>query len=209
MAEQLTVQVRENLGKRHNRRLRKAGSVPAVLYGHGQKNVCLVVPADQLGALVHRGNRLVTLTGAVHESAFIREVQWDTFATQVLHVDFTRVSAHEKVELALSVELRGEAPGIKDGGVVEQLIHEVSIECPASAVPEKLEVNVNNLNLEESITIADLMLPEGARVLADPDGMVVHCIMPAEIPEEEVAEAVAGEPEVIGADKEAEETKGD
>lgn len=209
MAERLQVELRHARGKRNNRRLRRAGSIPAVLYGHQKENLPLAVPAELLEALVHHGNRLVTLCGAVNESALIREVQWDTWATHILHVDFTRVTAHEKVQVQLPVELRGEAPGVKEGGVVEQLIHEVQIECPASAVPEKLDVNINQLNLNESITLADLELPEAAALLGDPMEPAVHCVAPVEVPEGvEVAEPAPGEPEVIGEDKENQEREG-
>jgi large subunit ribosomal protein L25 len=207
MAEQLSVEIRQSRGKRNNRRLRKAGSVPGVLYGHKKENVCLAVPAEPLDVLVQHGSRLVTLTGAVSESAFIREVQWDTWGTRILHVDFTRISEHEKVQVQVPVEVRGEAPGVKEGGVVEQLIHDVEIDCPASAIPEKIGVNINHLKLHDSILLADLELPEDAAVLGDPAAVVVHCIEPMAVPEEEVAEAAAGEPEVIGEEKEKQETE--
>lgn len=203
MAEELNVELRQDRGKRNTRRLRKTGSIPGVLYGHGKENVCLAVPADLLDTLVQRGNRLVSLTGAVSESAFIRDVQWDVWGTHVTHVDFTRISAHEKVRVQVAVEVRGEAPGAREGGVVEQLIHRVEIECPVAEIPEKLDVNINNLKLHESITVAELDLAEGALVLGDSAAAVVHCIEPVEVPEEE-AGAEAGEPEVIGEDKEKE-----
>lgn len=202
----MKVEVRESRGKRNTRRMRRSGKVPGVLYGHGEENVCLTVAADQLDALVQHGSRLVSLRGAVNESAFIREVQWDTWGTHVLHVDFTRISEHEKVQVQIAVELRGEAPGVKEGGVVEQLVHKVELDCPASAIPEKLAVNINHLKLGESIKIADLELPRGADVLDSLEAVVVQCVEPAAAPEEEVAEAVPGEPEVIGA-KEEEPTK--
>ena len=204
MAEVLNVEVRETRGKRNSRRLRKTGSVPGVLYGHGKENLCLSVPADAIDSLVHQGSRLVALTGAVDESAFILEVQWDTWGTNILHVDFTRISEHEKVNVQVAVELRGEAPGVRGGGVVEQLVHMLQIECPAGSIPEKLSVSVNDLKLHGSITVAELELPAGAAVSGDSAAVVVHCIEPAVAPEEEVAEAIPGEPEVIGA-KEKEE----
>ena len=162
MAKELKVEVRENRGKRNARRLRQTGAIPAVLYGHGLESVALSVRADVLGNLVQHGSRLITLTGAVNESAMIRELQWDTWGTHLLHVDFTRVSAHETVEVDLSLELRGEAPGLREGGLISQSLHQLRIECPASSIPEKLEVNVNHLNLHDSITVADLELPAGA-----------------------------------------------
>ncbi len=97
MSETLKVESRELRGKRNNRRLRARGRIPAVLYGHGQDPVSLAVPAEQFDAMIRHGSRLVTLAGAVNESAFVRECQWDTWGHHVVHVDFTRISAHEKV----------------------------------------------------------------------------------------------------------------
>jgi large subunit ribosomal protein L25 len=148
------------------------------------------------------------LTGAVSESAFIRELQWDTWGTHIVHVDFTRVSEHEIVEVRVTVELRGEAPGVREGGVVVQHIHEVEITCPASVIPEKLAVNINHLKLGDSVLLGSLELPQGAKIESmDLEEVVVECIVPVEMPEEG-AEALPGEPEVIGAkDKEEGESE--
>ena len=204
MAEQLAVLSRSQGGKHVNRRLRSAGQIPAILYGHGEENVCLAVPTDALEAALRHGSRLVTLTGAVHESAFIRQLQWDPYGTHVLHVDFTRVSAHELVKVTVVVELRGEAPGLREGGVVDQLLQSVQIECPAGSIPDKLYVNINHLKLNESIKLAQLELPERSKAFGDPETIVVQCIVPVEKPEGEEAAAAPGEPEIIGAKKEEE-----
>lgn len=204
MAQVLPVESRNAQGKRFNRRLRESGRIPAVLYGHGLENVPLAVPSEELTAVIRHGSRMVSLTGAVNESAFIRDLQWDTWGTHILHVDLTRISEHEIVEVKVVVELRGEAPGVREGGVVNQHIHEVEIACPASVIPEKLEVNINHLKLDGSVSLADLVLPQGAKLLdSDLDTIVVDCVVPAELPEEGAGEAAPGEPEVIGAkDKE-------
>ncbi len=199
MAEELKVELRNSRGKLNNRRLRRGGMVPAVLYGHGLENVSLAVPSSQLDAALRHGSRLVSLTGGVQESAFIRDLQWDTWGTHVLHVDFTRISLHEKVEVQVPLELRGEAPGVREGGVVEQLVHEVHIECPAGSIPEKLTVNINSLKLGENILMSALELPADAKFLEDTEAIVVQCVVPAVLPEEAAAEAAPGEPEVIGA----------
>jgi large subunit ribosomal protein L25 len=206
MAEQMSVELRDQRGKMNNRRLRRSGKIPAVLYGHGQENVCLNVSVEALSTALRHGSRLVDLTGAVSESAFIREMQWDTWGTHVLHVDFTRISADEVVEVTLNIELRGEAPGVRAGGVVNQLIHDVEISCPAGAIPDKLQVNINHLKLDDKITLAQLQIPQGAKLLVeDLEAIVVECIVPQELPEEAApGEAVPGEPEVIGAKKEEE-----
>jgi len=205
MAEKLQVEIRETLGKRSTRRLRDSGKTPGIVYGHGRQNVCVSVPSSILDSLVMHGSRLVNLTGAVDEPAFIRDVQWDTWGTKVTHVDFTRISEHEKDEVEVKIELRGEAPGVKDGGVVEHLIHEIPIECPASVIPEKLQVSINSLDLLGTIKVEDLQLPEGANVLISPASVVAQCVEPTVAPEEEPAEAIPGEPEVIGAKEEEKE----
>ena len=162
----------------------------------------------RLTAAIRHGSRLVSLTGAVNESAFIRELQWDTWGTHIVHVDFTRISEHEIVEVNVPVELRGEAPGVREGGVVVQHIHEVEIACPAALIPEKLAVNINHLVLTQQILLSSLELPQGAKILAaDLEAVVVECIVPEELPEEGAGEAAAGEPEVIGAKEKEEEAE--
>lgn len=202
MAELLQVELRQTRGKRDARRNRRAGKLPAVLYGHGQETVSLLVSSERFVAAVRHGARLVKLSGAVEDQAFIREIQWDTWGLHALHVDFTRVSEHEKVEVQVTVELRGEAPGVKAGGVVKQQVHVLEIECEATAIPEKLYVNINHLELEQAITIAQLELPPGIVVLAEPETVVVECAEPVEIEEEAPAAAAEAEPEVIGRKKE-------
>ncbi|MFH1264869.1 MAG: 50S ribosomal protein L25 [Planctomycetota bacterium] len=206
MAEVLNVDLRETRGKHDNRRLRGRGAIPAVLYGHGEETVCLSVPAHEIQTALRHGSRLVELAGAVSQQAFIRELQWDTWGTNVLHVDFTRISAHEKVQVEVALELRGEAPGLKEGGVVEQLAHQIEIECEASDIPDRINVNVNQLNLHDSITAGDLKFPGTASILCEPDRIIVQCVEPAAVPEEEeAAPAGEAEPEVIGRKPEEEE----
>lgn len=206
MSETLAVESRELRGKRNNRRLRASGKIPAVLYGHGQDPVSLAVPGEQFDAMIRQGSRMVALTGAVNESAFIRECQWDTWGNHVVHVDFTRISAHEKVQVQVSIELRGEAPGVKEGGVIKQLLHEIELECEAADIPEKLEININELELNGSITVAALELPAGSKVSEDLEQDIVQCTEVTEQAEEEL-EGGEVEPEVIGRKKEDEEAE--
>ena len=197
MAEVLNVEARQPSGKRAARRMRKSGLVPAVLYGHGQEVVSMQVPADKIAALVRHGNRLVDLQGAVTETAFIRELQWDTFGQEIIHIDFTRISAEEAVEVTVALELRGEAPGVREGGIVEHPLHEVMVACRAGSIPEKLTVNINELKLDESITVGDIELPEGVKILLDNSTTIAVCHLPA-AEEEEAAPGESAEPEVIG-----------
>ncbi len=205
-AQTLTVQIRDSFGKRRNRRLRNDGKVPAVLYGHKQAVQSLFIAADELEAVVRHGNRFVQLGGDVTDQAFIKEVQWNTWGNQILHVDFSRVSATEKIHVTVAIELRGEAPGTKEGGVVKHVLHSIELECAAAAVPEKLEVNINHLGFNQLIHVSDLELPAGAVALVDPSTLVVSCALPVEVAETEAVEG-DNEPEVIGRKKAEEDTE--
>jgi large subunit ribosomal protein L25 len=197
MAEKLHVRRRETRGSRSAKRLRASGSIPAILYGHGGASISLSVPADEMAAAVRHGAQLVELTGDVQQSALIRETQWDAFGMELLHVDFARVEAGESVETTVSVELRGDAPGGREGGIVTHHLHEVQIECPVTQIPDKITLNINELGLGESVHAQELSLPSGAKLLTDPSAVVVHCSVPA-APVEEEAPAEPAEPEVIG-----------
>jgi large subunit ribosomal protein L25 len=207
MSELLHVEKRETSGKRNNIRLRRDGKLPAVLYGHGEDPVSLSLAADEVEASLRHGAKVVDLDGAASGKALLQDVQWDTFFHQVLHIDLLRVRAGERVTVDVPIELRGEAPGAQEGGVIEQMIHSVEIEVALDVIPEKLHVKINNLQVGGHLTIKDIIdLPQGATVNMDEDEMVVHCVMPA-AEEEEVAaeEGAVAEPEVIGKGKEDEE----
>jgi large subunit ribosomal protein L25 len=206
--EILNVEKRQALGKHQVRRLRQSGTIPAVLYGHGEESVSLQLAADDFATALRHGARVVKLQGAVTQQALIRDVQWDTWGQETLHVDFTRISAHEKVVVEVPVELRGEAPGVKQGGIVEQVLHSLEFECEATVVPERIDVNINSLELGDSVAVKDLELPRGATVTGELEQTVVHCIEPAEEPEEGEEAAGEAEPEVIGRAKEEEEEEG-
>ncbi len=198
----LSVERREEVGKRRNRRLRESGKTPAVLYGHKQDVVNLAVATELVEAALRHGSRFVQLEGAVNERAFIKEVQWNVWGDVVLHVDFTRVSEHERVQLSVPVVLRGEAPGVKDGGVVKQHLHMIEVEAEPTSAPEHVNVGINALGFNRQIRVADVQAPEGVKFLTDPETLVVECVEPIVVEETE-GEAVEGaEPEVIGRKKE-------
>ena len=199
----LKVSAREHVGKRAMKKLRAAGMIPANLYGHGQPNVNLAVSADDVNAIIRQGAHLVQLQGAAHASALIKDVQWDMMGSTINHLDLTRTDASELVESTLEVELRGEAPGGRNGGIVEQPVHSVRIRCPAGKIPDRLILSVNGLELEMSLTAGDIPLPDGAELLTDDHEMVVHCVPPVEEVEESTA-ATGAEPEVIGRKREDE-----
>jgi large subunit ribosomal protein L25 len=205
MADTLNVKRREKLGTANNRRLRDSGFIPAILYGHGEANVNLTVPTGDVFAVVRHGGKLVKLAGDASDNALIRAVQWDTWGKNVLHIDLLRVSEKDKVTTKVTVELKGTAIGISEGGVVEHVLHEVEIECPAMSIPDKLVLSITDLHLDGALFAKDIPLPAGARMETDVEALIVHCVPPhIEAEEPPPAEAGAAEPEVIG-QKEKEE----
>ena len=172
MSETIEVKKRDLVGSRAVKKLRSQGLVPAILYGHGEENINLSVRKDALGLVIRHGSKILSLTGDVNDTALLREVQWDTFGTEILHIDLNRVSQSETVEVTLSVELHGEAPGLNEGGQLNFVTHELTINCPAASIPEHLVVTVNGLHLGQSIHANEVKLPEGASMVT-PGSIVV------------------------------------
>jgi len=196
MSDSVEVKLRKETGTRASRKLRREGLVPAVLYGHGEKCVDLVATRDAVHAAVRHGSRIVELKGAVKTGALIRELQWDTFGVEPVHVDFLRVSATDRVKVKVPVDLKGECPGQRAGGVVNLILHEIELECRADAVPEKIHAAVGKLQIGGTIKVHDLELPVGAKALADADDAVVTCTVLVDKGDE--AAAGGAEPELIG-----------
>jgi large subunit ribosomal protein L25 len=198
MTEVLKVQQRAEQGKHHARRLRKQGDIPAVLYGQGREVVSLTVGRDALRATVRHGGKLVMLDGGARGSALIQHLQWDPFGHDVLHVDFLRIAADQEIQVTVQVLLRGDAVGINEGGIVEQVTREVELEVLANAIPDRLHVNINGLGVGQSLTVEQIEdLPEGAKLLCDAGTVVVQCVLPVE-EVEEVSLGESVEPELIG-----------
>jgi len=207
---ELKADKRDGRGTRKARHLRKDGQVPGVVYGHKQGTISVALSAEELTRLIRHGTHVVDLhlDGGI-EKALIRDLQWDHLGKEVLHVDFMRVSQDERIEVPVRIELKGIAPGVTGGGILDQPLHTLTVECLAIRIPDSIRVNINELQLGEAIHVKDLTLPEGVKALADPEAIVVHLTAPAAEPEAAAPAAVV-EPEVIGRPKgeeEAEEKK--
>ena len=196
MSESLNVQVREQTGSLRVKRMRQAGNIPAMLYGHGEDNVMLSVSAKELGQVINHGSFVVELKGGANESALIKEVQWDAFGINVVHVDFTRVDPNEKVEVTLPLVLKGDPIGTHRGGEINFHQHEIAILCPAISLPDKIEVKISKLDVGQAISASDILLPEGAELAEAGTTPIVSCAEKvAEVEEEdEVVAAPAAEP---------------
>jgi large subunit ribosomal protein L25 len=209
MAEsvQLTVQPRDGIGSRALKRLRRQGLLPAVLYGHKEATVALTLGHDDFAKALRHGARLVELKGPKSaEAAIIQEVQWDHLGKDVLHVDFRRVSKDERVVVSVPLHLRGIAPGVSGGGILDQPLHVIDVECLVTAVPHEIRVPIGELQIGQALHVKDLRLPEDVKAMADPEAIVVQVTAPmAEAPAAAAPVAETAEPEVIGRQAKAEE----
>lgn len=208
MSDVLQVVSRSEIGTRASRKARRAGLVPAVLYGHGEECVNLSARREDLEMVVRHSSRTVELQGAVSTSALIRELQWDTYGLEPVHVDFLRVDASEKIRVKVPVELRGECPGLKAGGVLKHIVHEVEIECTAATLPEKIFGHVGHLDLGGAIKLHDLEIPAGVELVTHGDDLVASCTLPGQKLEEQAA-AGPSEPELIGRKADEPESEAD
>jgi large subunit ribosomal protein L25 len=205
---EITARPRQANGTRACRRLRKQELVPAVLYGHGQDNVMLALPNEAiLKALHERALVLKVVWDGREDTAQIKEVQYDAVGDNLLHVDLARISLTEKLTVTVPVKTHGEPRGVVEGGVLELLEFELEVECLPTDIPENIRVEISGLGMGESLTVADLVFPEGVMPTGEPDMVVVSVVEPAaEVEEAQVApEQLMAEPKVIGREAKVEE----
>ena len=197
MADVLEVENREKMGTTASRRLRQAGRVPAVLYGHGEETSHLSLSEAQVQAMLRHHSQTVTLTGDIKDTALVREVQYDPLGIEVLHLDLVRVNLKELVEVTVPIYQQGEAAGLREGGVLLENLHAVDIRCPAGQIPEQLVLNVTELHVGGQLTAGDLELPEGIELITPAETVVAHVEEPKEQLEEVGEEGAGAEPELI------------
>lgn len=196
---------RGQAGSAAARRLRREGQVPGVVYGHGEEVISITLVADDVHRMVSSGHHLVTLdVEGKKEPAIIKEVQWDTWSREVLHVDFGRVALDESVTVTVEITSHGTPKAVASGAALEQPLHEIEVVCTADRIPDAILVELAAMEVGQAIRVADLDLPEGVEVRIAPETIVFALQEPREEPaaaEEEVgvvAEGAAAEPEVIG-----------
>jgi len=207
MAE-LTIKRREGTGKEVAKRLRRAGAVPAILYGGTKTEPVTVDPKAVLRMIHgHEGTtQLLTLkfegeAGNGARLAIIRALQFDPVSEQLLHVDLQEVSADRAITVRVTVRPVGEAAGVRDQkGILNLVLHELEVSCLPTAIPQRIEADVSALMIGDVLTVAELHAPEGVRILNDP-GQAVATVAPPMAEEAPVVAATAttavAEPEVL------------
>jgi len=205
----LSVELREQVGSKTASRLREQGKLPAVIYGHKQQPVSVALDQHSFVESLHHGHRIFSVDLPEGKQALLlKDLQYDYLGKKVIHVDMVRVDLNERVTLEVPLVLRGTAKGSQHGGVVDQLMSSLEIECPVLEIPESIPVVIKELEVGDSITVAQVVLPANCVLKSDPKALVAICHEVAEVKttEEMLAEQPAA-PEVITerAPKEGEE----
>jgi large subunit ribosomal protein L25 len=210
----LSATLRSESGKGAARALRRAGSVPAVIYGHKRAPMSLSVSTRDLERLLERVSAETTVVelsidGKVSRT-LIREIQKHPFKKQLVHVDFQELVAGEMITVNVPLVLVGVSIGVRSfAGILDQTMRELEVEVDPSAIPNHIDVDVSALNVGDSVHVRDLVLPAGIKVLTDADASVVVVAAPKVNATDAAADAAAAaaEPEVLRAKKLADDAK--
>lgn len=213
----LHVSLREGKGKKLSKKLRNEGIVPAIVYKKGEDAVSLKIGSRDLFKTLHTeaGENVIVklfIDGAKkrkERTVVIKEIQRDPINDHLLHVDFKEISLTETLRVRVQISAKGEAIGVKqDGGVLQQVLWEVEVECLPTNIPEKIEVDVTNIKMGESLHVRDIQPPEGVKILDDMEGVVFSVERPKTI-EEAVAVPAEGETPELEVIKEKKEEPGE
>ena len=208
----LGAETRSDRGKGYARKLRAAGRVPGIVYGHGREPQSLSVVArdlDKLLSSIAVSSTVVELgLGGAITKTLIREIQRHPFKKMIMHIDFQELVAGEKVTVDLPLVFVGVPEGVRlSGALLEQILHKIEVLVDPSNIPNHVDVDVSHLAMGHSLHIRDLKLPEGVEVLSDEDATICAVIAPRAAVEAAAAEGAVAEPELIRKAKEDEDAK--
>ncbi|MDF7807836.1 50S ribosomal protein L25 [Pontiellaceae bacterium B12219] len=203
--KKLIASKRDLEGSSNARRIRHEGKLPGVIYGDEKEPVSIVMNAHEFEQILHHHSSEsvlinIELEGEGDMSVLVKEVQHHPVNSNLLHVDFLRVSANKPIQVDIPLELVGEAKGVKAGGILDQVIHEIGIECLPGDLVEAIEVDVSDLEIGGNLHAADLKLDSKLKLLVDGDAIV--CSVAEPNVEEEADEDASDEPEVLTEKKE-------
>jgi len=203
----LKAEIRENTGSKAGQKIRKQGKIPAVVYGHKEQPVSISLDAHNFIEGLHHGHRLMDVQiGKKKEKMIVKELQYDHLGKNIIHADLMRVDISEMIKVTVPIELKGTAQGTHEGGIIEEHIDHLEIECKANAIPETIVVSVKEVSVGSALHAGDIELPDGVKLVSSPDLLLVTChLVSAAKTTEQVEEEIPIAPEVIGESKEPEE----
>ena len=211
-ASTLTARKREDLSNSATKELRKNGYVPGVYYKKETESIPITVKNTALHPFIYTSEvKVINLSIEGTENSancILREIQFDPVSDKPIHFDLLGISAHEKINVEVPLQLVGTAAGIKDGGIVQHTMHSVEIECLPQDIPPMIEIDISSLMIGDTIQVKDIEL-KNFIILDTPDSTIVSIQPPAveavAAPVGEVTEEAAAEPEVISKGKKEEE----
>jgi len=208
----LKAELREQKGSKHAVQIRKQGKIPAIVYGHKEDPVAIALDAHSFSAQLHHGHRLfdIALIGG-KQKLLVKDLQYDHLGKDIIHADLVRVDLAETVRVTVPIELKGIAVGTHEGGIIEEHVDRLEVECKVTVIPEVLVILVKDIGVGDALHAGQIELPEGVELVSDPDLVVVTChLVAAAKTTEEIEAEIPSVPEVIGekAEEQAEAEKG-
>jgi large subunit ribosomal protein L25 len=205
----LKVEQRSEFGSRPSRRLRRSGLIPGVVYGEGREARAFQVPERVVRTVLAHGGALIDLEfdGTGPTPVVVKEQQRDPVRGSLIHLDLLQVKLDEEIQAEVPIELLGAeaAPGVKEGGVLEHVTHQVTIEALPTAIPESIPADVSGMSIGDTLQLSALIAPEGVEfAVDDPSEVTIATLSPPRV-EEEPEPEVEEEAELVGVEGEVPE----
>jgi large subunit ribosomal protein L25 len=212
----LKAEMRERTGSKATAIVRKQGRIPAIVYGHKQEPVAISLDAHDFVEGLHHGHRLIDVQidksfdqaqDAKPQKVIVKDLQYDHLSKDIIHADLMRVNVTEKVTVTVPIELKGTAKGTgPEGGITEEHTDHLEVECKVTDIPESIVVSVKNMEVGDALHARDIKLPDGVKLISDPELLMVTCrLVTAAKTTEELEEEAPVVPEVIGEAKKTED----
>ena len=188
--EKLNVDIRKEHGTSAARRARLQNKVPAVVYHSGVEATPLSVDKISLNKALRTGQMIFEVNVEdKNQFVLVKEIQYHPVTDEIIHIDFQKVKEDEKISLEVAIRSIGEAQGVKLGGLLVQMLNSVTIKCKPAEIPEFLEIDVTDMEMNTNLFVKDITLPEDVEMITAEDIAVVSVQEPKEEKEEEVVEA--------------------
>ncbi len=195
----LKAEARKEVGTKHSVRLRREGKLPAIIYGHGKGSVSITLDLRKFVDMLHHGQRLFGIElGGASETLLVKALQYDHLGKDIIHADLVRVDLTEMVKINVPIELKGSAKGTHEGGIVDEHLDHLEIECKVSDIPDVIPVWIKELGVGDTIHAGSIELEEGMTLVTPPETLVLTChLVAAAKSTEELEEDMPTAPEVI------------
>ncbi len=202
--ETLKAEPRKQAGTKHAVQIRGQGKIPVIVYGHKEESVAISLNAHDFNVQLHHGRRLFDVAiGGKKQKLLVKDLQYDHLGKEIIHADLMRVDLSEMVSVTVPIELKGTAVGTHEGGIVEEHINHLEVECRVTEIPDILTVSVKDVGVGDALHAGQIELPEGVKLVSDSSLVVVTChLVAAAKTTEEIEEEIPSAPEVIGERKE-------